>query len=722
MSKRAAATAARLLIQQQLDADAPAANESEPEIQPRPRPQIRPNPVEEHQPIRQALQDNAQGPAPVDRDENGDPLWEMESIRDFRRRREDGVVEYLIRWKAERGVRGELTWEAAANIQSKEALYHFFDWRNRKRTIGRMRAEAHRAKRANAAPKGIGNSEEELPDLGSTRRAMRALLGLCRTHLILTLTILSVIIGLLSGFILRGFNLNSETVRLINFPGEIFMQALKLMILPLIFSSLISALAQMDARESGQMGYMTLLYYTTTTVLAAITGIILVLAIHPGNPAITSDLQYSPVGHGPLSPLDAFLDVVRNMFPGNVIKATFQHVRTKVQPEPGTINHQNGSSGSSADGGAEQEEEVKKETENVRGMNILGIIVFCTAFGIVISQLGEKARIAVDFFVVLEAAIMKLVETLMWFAPIGIMSLIAGNLLDLEDLSDTATVLFLYVITVLSGLAIHTICTMPLLYFFLTRKNPMKVIRSMVPALVTTFATSSGGAALPVSMHCMENNLKVDRRITRFVLPLGSNINIDGNALYEAVTVIFIAQLNNVTLSIAEVITISFIATIASLGLNSAPAGLVSISVILRTVGLPTKDVSLIITVDWLLDRIRTSINVLGDAFAASTLSHYLEKKLIQSNKFYEFDSEIRADPVTAKISYGNEHLESRNDPNKVRPMGDDLTEKPPQDIEIAGGGCCLSFIPNREKCKVGPCEHEFGRDLQQQLGKRDEW
>ncbi|KAI1695284.1 sodium:dicarboxylate symporter family domain-containing protein [Ditylenchus destructor] len=207
--------------------------------------------------------------------------------------------------------------------------------------------------------------------------------------------------------------------------------------------------------------------------------------------------------------------------------------------------------------------------------------------------------------------------------------------------------------------------------------------------------------------------------ITSLALPESGQ---DGNALYEAVTVIFIAQLNNVTLSIAEVITISFIATIASLGLNSAPAGLVSISVILRTVGLPTKDVSLIITVDWILDRIRTSINVLGDAFAASALSHYLERKLIQSNKFYEFDSEIRADPVTAKISYGNEHLESRNDPNKVRPMGDDLTEKPPQDIEIAGGGCCLSFIPNREKCKVRPCEHEFGRDLQQQLGKKDEW
>nr|CAD2177815.1 unnamed protein product [Meloidogyne enterolobii] len=115
----------------------------------------------------------------------------------------------------------------------------------------------------------------------------------------------------------------------------------------------------------------------------------------------------------------------------------------------------------------------------------------------------------------------------------------------------------------------------------------------------------------------------------------------DGNALYEAVAVIFIAQLNNVTLTLTEVITVSFIATIASLGLNSVPAGLVSIFVILSTVGLPVKDIPLVITADWLLDRIRTSINVLGDAFVASTVSHYLEFKLKETdNKLIKNEEE----------------------------------------------------------------------------------
>nr|CAD2206794.1 unnamed protein product [Meloidogyne enterolobii] len=276
-------------------------------------------------------------------------------------------------------------------------------------------------------------------------------------------------------------------------------------------------------------------------------------------------------------------------------------------------------------------------------MNILGIIVFCTGFGIVISQLGERAKIIVEFFIILEAVIMQLVGIFMWLTPLGIVSLIAGNLLELTNLSDTAAILLLYVFTVLSSLFIHTFLTMPLIYFLFTRKNPLKVAKGMLQALVTAFGTASGGAALPVSMRCMEENLNIDSRITRFVLPLGSTINMDGNALYEAVAVIFIAQLNNVTLTLTEVITVSFIATIASLGLNSVPAGLVSIFVILSTVGLPVKDIPLVITADWLLDRIRTSINVLGDAFVASTVSHYLELKLKETdNKYIKNEEEKR--------------------------------------------------------------------------------
>nr|CAD2192452.1 unnamed protein product [Meloidogyne enterolobii] len=474
------------------------------------------------------------------------------------------------------------------------------------------------------------------------RRVFQRLIKIFKTHLLLSLTISSVFVGLIIGFAFRGMNLSQESVRLINFPGEIFMQVLKLMILPLIFSSLVSALAQMDAKESGQMSLFTVGYYVITTLFATMTGILLVLVIHPGDPAIKQELAYLEIQHNPISPLDTFLDVIRNMFPENVIQATMQRTQTKyyfpLNKKTGNKKQDN-----SSQGGNDFNLIYRKKIENINGMNILGIIVFCTGFGIVISQLGERAKIIVEFFIILEAVIMQLVGIFMWLTPLGIVSLIAGNLLELTNLSDTAAILLLYVFTVLR----------------------------MLQALVTAFGTASGGAALPVSMRCMEENLKIDSRITRFVLPLGSTINMDGNALYEAVAVIFIAQLNNVTLTLTEVITVSFIATIASLGLNSVPAGLVSIFVILSTVGLPVKDIPLVITADWLLDRIRTSINVLGDAFVASTVSHYLEFKLKETdNKLIkneeekegrEFNNDLKIKQLNNPLISSRHHSQDNN-------------------------------------------------------------
>ncbi|VDM79406.1 unnamed protein product [Strongylus vulgaris] len=261
------------------------------------------------------------------------------------------------------------------------------------------------------------------------------LLRFCRDNTLLVMTIVSVILGVTLGFGLRPLNLSAETLQLINFPGEIFMQVLKMMILPLIFSSLISALAQMDAKESGQMGLATVLYYLTTTVLATLLGIFLVMTIHPGDPSIKAgSLPDVPVDTD-VSPLDTFLDLVRNMFPENIIQATFERVQTTYVAQRPRI----------AKNSSDHHEVIimKKAISNTRGMNILGIIVFCTGFGIVISQLGERARIVVDFFVILDAVIMRWVETLMWFAPLGITCLVCGNLLELDDLSDTASVLLL---------------------------------------------------------------------------------------------------------------------------------------------------------------------------------------------------------------------------------------------------------------------------------------
>ncbi|MQL05448.1 cation:dicarboxylase symporter family transporter, partial [Escherichia coli] len=164
----------------------------------------------------------------------------------------------------------------------------------------------------------------------------------------------------------------------------------------------------------------------------------------------------------------------------------------------------------------------------------------------------------------------------------------------------------------------HSLISLPLIFFVTTKKNPYVFMRGLFQAWITALGTASSSATRPITFNCLEENLGVDRRVTRFVLPVGATINMDGTALYEAVAAIFIAQINGVHLSSRQVVTVSLTATLASIGAASVPsAGLVTMLLVLTAVGLPVKDVSLIVAVDWLLDRIRTSINVLGDAMGA---------------------------------------------------------------------------------------------------------
>jgi len=247
----------------------------------------------------------------------------------------------------------------------------------------------------------------------------------------------------------------------------------------------------------------------------------------------------------------------------------------------------------------------------------------------VVSQLGEQGRLMVEFFAIMDAVIMKLVMYVMWYSPIGIMCLIMGRILEIRDLGDTARMLAMYMVTVLTGLAIHALITLPGLFFLLTKKNPFVFMRGLLQAWVTALGTASSSATLPMTFRCLEETLGIDRRVTRYVLPVGATINMDGTALYEAVAAIFIAQMNGVELTMVQVITVSLTATLASIGAASVPsAGLVTMLLVLTAVGLPVKDVSLIVAVDWLLDRIRTSINVLGDAFGAGIVHHFCKDEL----------------------------------------------------------------------------------------------
>uniref|UniRef100_A0A8C3IMF8 Amino acid transporter n=1 Tax=Chrysemys picta bellii TaxID=8478 RepID=A0A8C3IMF8_CHRPI len=419
-----------------------------------------------------------------------------------------------------------------------------------------------------------------------------------RNNWLLLSTVCAVVLGIGVGVLVREYGKLSNLDKFyFAFPGEVLMRMLKLIILPLIISSMITGVAALDSSVSGKIGLRAVVYYFCTTVIAVILGIVLVVTIKPGVSQKADEIDRT--GSTPeVTTVDAMLDLIRNMFPENLVQACFQQVSNTFLG----FNLQN------------KTKEYKIVGMYSDGINVLGLIVFCLVFGIVIGKMGEKGQVLVDFFNALNDATMKIVQIIMWYMPLGILFLIAGKIIEVEDW-EIFRKLGLYMATVLSGLAIHSVVVLPLIYLITVRKNPFRFAIGMAQALLTALMISSSSATL----------------ITRFVLPVGATINMDGTALYEAVAAVFIAQLNDLELDVGKIITISVTATAASIGAAGVPqAGLVTMVIVLSAVGLPAEDVTLIIAVDWLLDRFRTMVNVLGDAFGAGIVEKLSKRELEQ--------------------------------------------------------------------------------------------
>ncbi|KAK6636210.1 hypothetical protein RUM43_009868 [Polyplax serrata] len=405
-------------------------------------------------------------------------------------------------------------------------------------------------------------------------------LQLLKDNLLLVVTLTGVVCGAVVGLILRNFDLTEDSILLISYPGEIFMRILKLIILPLIVSSLISCTASLNAKLNGKIAVKTLTYFLLTSLFNACLGIALAVALHPGSQdakTVVSSVSESRV----VNVLDNFLDIGRNMFPDNIFQAFFQQTHTVHVPV--------------------------KETE--RNGTLLN---------------GTESVVPV-----------KMTRTLRpRLTPIGICSVICGKILSVDDLGIVVAQLGWFVFTVVLGLVLYQVIALQLLYFIIIRRNPFTFYWDLAPAMLTAFATASTAAALPVTFQCMDEKLKIDQRISRFVLPIGCSINMDGTALFLSSATIFISQLNSMTLSASDLITVGLVSTAASMSSASVPsAALVLMLMILTSIGCPVEDVSLLFAVDWLVDRCRTVNNMLGDCYASAVVEHYSKDELMASER-----------------------------------------------------------------------------------------
>jgi Na+/H+-dicarboxylate symporter len=267
-------------------------------------------------------------------------------------------------------------------------------------------------------------------------------------------------------------------------------------------------------------------------------------------------------------------------------------------------------------------------------MEILPLIVFSLLLGVALSALGPRIGSTIEVISSLNDAVMQIVHWIMLIAPLGIFGLIAARIGRAGGFSDFLPELLAlgkYSFTVLFGLAIHGIVVLPLILKILGRRNPATYIRGMGAALLNAFSTASSSATLPLTMQGVEEENGISNRTASFVLPLGATINMDGTALYEAVAAMFIAQVYGIAMSPVMQVVIFLTATLAAIGAAGIPeAGLVTMVIVLKAVGLPIEGIGLILVIDWLLDRFRTTINVWGDSVGAGvieTMESRTEKK-----------------------------------------------------------------------------------------------
>ncbi len=409
---------------------------------------------------------------------------------------------------------------------------------------------------------------------------------------------IGMILGLIIGGALRLVFPESQfvdeyiTQGILNVVGSIFINALKMLVVPLVFISLVCGTCSLsDPASLGRLGGKTIIFYMATTAIAISLAIFAAVMIHPGSGTmVVENLEFTAKTAPSLS--QVFIDMV----PTNPLKAM-------------------------AEG------------------KMLQIIIFAVVFGLAISHLGERGKRISALFDDLNEVIMKVVTLVMQLAPYGIFALITKLALTLDAGAFADVITYFFV--VLGALLVHGLIIYPAILKIFSGLNPFTFLSKLRDVQLFAFSTASSNATLPVTVETAEHRLGVSNKIASFTLPLGATINMDGTAIMQGVATVFIAQVFAIDLTLTDYLTVIVTATLASIGTAGVPGvGLVMLAMVLNQVGLPVEGIALIIGVDRLLDMVRTAVNVTGDSVIT----------LIVARSENEFDEDKFNDPEAGKL------------------------------------------------------------------------
>lgn len=390
-------------------------------------------------------------------------------------------------------------------------------------------------------------------------------------RLIFIAAALGVLVGWLLGAMPEDAGLRGGVLYGSTLIGAVFIGLLKMILIPLVFTSIVVGVASLQAHHQVHRVWITtLLFFAFTSALAMLLALVVTNIFKPG--AGMSLTMFADA-------MDAF--EARQM----TMPEFFQYFLTGLFKNP---------------------------FEAFANGDILSVLMFAIFVGVALVAGGQRYHTVLQVMQELLDMLLRIISWIMWLAPLGIMALLI-RLVAEQDVALLVTMLG-FIVVVFGTTLFHGAVTLPGILYAVTRKSPLWFWRGSREAIITAFATSSSSATLPISMRCAQENLGVQRRIAGFVLPLGATMNMDGTALYEAAAALFVANLIGVELSLAQQLVVFLTAMIASSGAPGIPsAGMVTMVMVLQAVGLPAEAIAILLPIDRLLDTVRTAVNVEGD-------------------------------------------------------------------------------------------------------------
>ncbi|XP_008411466.1 excitatory amino acid transporter 3-like isoform X2 [Poecilia reticulata] len=443
------------------------------------------------------------------------------------------------------------------------------------------------------------------------------------------LTLLMIALGLGIGFLVRVMvTVTKEQMEWIKLPGDLLFNILQLFAVPLLVTRVIG----INSRLPGRIAVYTAMYICGSTILAVTLGMALVLQTKPGMDhtmgiTINTDMPSSSMQVIFMDLIRLSFDLHRNIVPESFVQAFYEQYKTEIVQVKKTSNfslylkaEHNGN-------------ETRLKGGYVAGINMLGLIIWSFAIGMLLSKARCQAKATVTFIKSVNTAINIIFNWILWYLPIGLLFLVVENVLDVKDWRAIIKLVRLTGVIFL-GLAIHSFLVLPLIYFVFTKRNPFLILIHVSSALFTAMIMASSAATMPVTVECCEQNVKVNTRLCRLMLPIVSSFNMNGMALYEVIAVIFIAQTSDIILDISQIITISLTSCISSFGAVGVTATGSAITVLILTaVGLPAHDATLLLLFEWFLDHFTTVVNVLGDCYGLALINHLCLDELLTLDK-----------------------------------------------------------------------------------------